>query len=287
MFWRRIWGQELRMVWRVGKGGRTSFLVGTAHFSLYSFRKSLTRLLKESEAALFEGPLDPPSMEKVVAAGMQGKNADGILDELDAKTLRTIEKVLDLGASAHGSSLDLQLPSPAPKIRLAPVVSPMKPWLAFFSIYTTYLKKQGWNHSVDMEAYAIANELGKKVVFMETIEEQIEVLETLSFQQMADFLRRIDSWRTYTSDFMQWYLDGDLSKIARNPYNFPTRNPWVIDRRDAIFFEKMQPYLERGGAAVFVGAPHVAGVSRMLADAGYAVEHDCRAQKWFRNLKSI
>src|SRR5271157_470943 len=272
MFWRQIWRKELRMVWQVRKQVRESFLVGTAHFFPYSFRESLTRLLKESEYALFEGPLDPPSMEKVVAAGMQGQNADRILDELDAKTLSTIATVLGLGGPGQGSLLDHQALVPTPRTFLAQTLGAMTPWMTFFSIYTAYLQKNGWKHSVDMEAYAIAKELGKSIVFMETIEEQIEVLETLSRRQMADFLRRIDSWPAYTRDFMRWYLHGDLAQIARNPYGFPTRNPWVIDRRDAIFCEKMQPYLERGGAAVFVGAPHVAGVRRILVDAGYAVD---------------
>ena len=265
MIWKLFRGRELRMVWRVSKAGRTSFLVGTAHFCPHSFRRSLKRLLGQSEAALFEGPLDPASMEKVVAAGMQGHDADGLLDQLDPRILGTIAKVLDLDTKPSSSD---------PKAGLASAVSSMKPWLAFFSMYTTFLKKKGWKHSVDLEAYTIANKLRKNVVFMETIEDQIEVLESLSFRQMADFLNRIESWDAYTRDFMQWYLDGNISKIARNPYNFPTRNPWVIDRRDAIFFEKMQPYLERGRAAVFVGVPHVAGINRMLVDAGYTVEQD-------------
>jgi uncharacterized protein YbaP (TraB family) len=256
-------GRELRMVWQVTKEGRSSFLVGTAHFCLYSFGRSLKRLLSSCDIALFEGPLDPASMEKVVATGMQGQDADGLFDQIHEETLGTIARVLDLTS---------EVPVSDPKSRLASAVSKMKPWLAFFSIYTAFLKKNGWKYSVDMEAYTIGKKLGKNVVFMETIDEQIDVLESLSLQQMSDFLNRINSWHTYTGDFMQWYLNGDLGSIARNPYSFPTRNPWVIDRRDEIFFLKMQPYLERCRAAVFVGAPHVAGVNRLLVDAGYVVE---------------
>lgn len=263
------------MVWRVTKDGRTSYLVGTAHFSPYSFRKCLTRLLKESDAALFEGPLDPSSMEKVVAAGMRGENAGGILEELDAKTLVSIADLLDLGPSA-GTSFPGLGPAPDTKTRLAQSMSTMKPWLAFFGIYTAYLKKKGWNHSVDMEAYKIATQLGKRVVFMETIEDQIEVMESLSSDQIVDFLKRIDSWRHYTDDFLRWYLEGDLTTISRNPYGFPTRNPWVIDRRDAIFCEKMKPYLEQGRAAVFVGSPHITGITRMLSEEGYSLEEERR-----------
>jgi uncharacterized protein YbaP (TraB family) len=109
---------------------------------------------------------------------------------------------------------------------------------------------------------------------MEAIEDQIEVLESLSYDQIADFLKKIDSWPNYAKDFMKWYQDGDIETMAKNPYGFPTRNPWVIDRRDSIFCEKMQPYLSAGQAAVFVGVPHIPGVSRMLSEKGYILDQD-------------
>jgi hypothetical protein len=253
---------------------RESFLVGTAHFSPYSFKGSLSRLLKESEYALFEGPLDPSSMERVVAAGMAGENTDSFLDELDAKTIEAVAQVLGLGGS--GQTFLFALPGTARTLRayVAQTLGDMKPWMTFFSIYTAYLRRNGWKHSVDMEAYTIATELGKTVVFMETIEEQIQVLETVSRRQIVDFMRRIDSWPSYTRDFMRWYLNADLAQIELNPYGFPTRTPRLIDCRDTVFCERMQPYLERGGAAVFVGAPHIPGVRRILMDAGYEVDDE-------------
>ncbi len=274
MFWQLLRHRELRTIWRVRKGARASFLVGTAHFSPYSFKKSLRRLLKESESALFEGPLDASSMEQVVAAGRQEPNPNGsILDNLDSKAIEIIANILHLKVPGYASFHGLE-PAPTPKTFVTQILSTMKPWMVFFNIYTAYLKKNGWKYSVDMEAYAIANELGLEIAFMEAIEDQIEVLESLSRQQMTDFLKRIGLWRTYTRDFVRWYLDGDITTIASNPYGFPTRNPMVIDRRDAIFCEKMQPYLEHGRAAVFVGIPHVPGISQILARAGYTVEQE-------------
>ena len=277
MFWRAPWRKELRMVWRVERGPRTSFLVGTAHFSPYSFKKSLGKLLNASEFALFEGPLDPFSMERVVAAGMQGEDGGGILDRLDEKTISKVADVLDLEAPRDWVFPAGELTVSEAATRLARTLGPMRPWMIFFGIYTAYLKKIGWTHSVDMEAYAIACALRKRIVFMETIEDQIEVLETLSHQQIADFLKRIDSWDCYTRDFMRWYLDGNLASIAGNPYGFPTRNPTVIDSRDAVFCEKMKPYLDSGSGRFSWGRAHVVGIKKILTEAGYTVEHDWQA----------
>jgi hypothetical protein len=55
----------------------------------------------------------------------------------------------------HGSFPGLAQP-PTTKVLLNQLLGTMKPWMLFFSIYTAFLKKNGWKHSVDMEAYEIA-----------------------------------------------------------------------------------------------------------------------------------
>ena len=57
--------KPLRMVWRVEKDGRRSYLVGTAHFFPYSFVGSLTRLLQKVGTVMFEGPLDEESTARI------------------------------------------------------------------------------------------------------------------------------------------------------------------------------------------------------------------------------
>ena len=60
------------------------------------------------------------------------------------------------------------------------MVKGMKPWLAFFTLWSDYLKRLGWKYSVDLEGYQIAREMGKKIIFLETIDEQIQVLQSIS-----------------------------------------------------------------------------------------------------------
>lgn len=220
--------KELRMIWRVEKDARVSFLVGTAHFFPYSFKKSLRQLLKQIETALFEGPLDQASMRKVVEAGTQGGNAEDLLAELDEAALARITEAL-FTPRPERSRIGLELLNPVARSSVSSLIKGMKPWMAFFTIYSRFVQQLGWKFSVDMEAYALSRKMGKNVVFMETIEEQIEVLESLSRAQIVDFLNRFAHWRSYTQDFVKWYLDADLERFASNPYGFPTRNPRVID----------------------------------------------------------
>jgi uncharacterized protein YbaP (TraB family) len=259
------------MVWCVEKDAKKSFLVGTAHFFPYSFRTSLTRLLKEARVVLFEGPLDENSMKKVVDAGVRGGNAEDFLKELDERALSYIRNVLAPTNLNQRYSIGLDLIAPAQENSIHSMLQGLKPWMAFFAIYSGFLEKNGWKYSVDMEAYELARAMDKTIVFMESIEDQIKVLDTLSHEHILDFLNRIEHWKAYTRDFVKWYLDGDMDNIYANRYRFPSRNPWIINRRDEIFHQRMLPYVEQGSAVIFMGSPHVVGVIRMLSADGYEI----------------
>ncbi len=64
---------------------------------------------------------------------------------------------------------------------------------------------------------------------------------------------------------------GDLERIKSKGLRFPSRHHSVIDHRDKIFYARMLEYLEQGDAVVFVGAPHVRGVSKLLRADGYQI----------------
>jgi len=272
MLFKRLREKDLKMIWLVSKGNRESFLVGTAHFFPYSFRTSLRRVLEKTRSVLFEGPLDETNMEKVVRAGFHEDAAAHLLDELDSRTVSGITRALTPAGLSSGTITALNMIAPAKDDFVRAMVKGMKPWMAFFRIYWTYLELNGWKYSVDMEAYKVAAELGKHIVFLETIDEQIQVLEGISRTQILDFLRRIENWPSYTGRYVKWYLAGDLDRIAANRFGFPTRDPWVIDRRDGILHERMLPHLESGQAAAFVGIPHVVGISKMLEAEGFKVK---------------
>ena len=92
LFW---WKEKcLRTVWRVEKDSHPSFLVGTAHFSPYSFDKALIKLIQGVETVLFEGPLDQESMAKVVQYGQQGENTPSIYKALDPAAIQEINRQL-------------------------------------------------------------------------------------------------------------------------------------------------------------------------------------------------
>ncbi len=271
-FWK---GKEkpFKMIWRVEKNGKDSHLAGTAHFFPHSFRNSLTPYLRAAETVIIEGPLDPKSMEKVSKAGMDAPSPQHLFQLLDGAVIAGIRRALIPSGRGVFSGPDGSLHRFRGLDLIYEMVRGMKPWMAFFTIWTHYLESRGWKHSVDLEAYHLALELNKPVVFLETIEEQIEVLETLSLDRIIRFLGMAHRWPDYVKEYAAHYLEGDLEKLLSLSTGFPSRSGEVIERRDAILFERMQGYLEKGGAVAFVGAPHVRGICRLLGAQGYDIRH--------------
>ena len=148
----------------------------------------------------------------------------------------------------------------------------MQPWLAFFTLWSNYLKRNGWNYSVDLEGFNVAKESGEKIVFLETIEEQIKVLENISHEKIMYFLKQADRWNVFAGDYVKCYLNGDLEKLRLSGVQFPSRHHTVIDHRDKIFYERMRAELETGKVVALLGAPHLKGMSRLLLADGYQIK---------------
>ncbi len=221
---------------------------------------------------LFEGPLDKESMAKVVNAGLEKEDTAHLFEELDRQTIDAIVKALRPPGGERIPLFFLNLITFREENPVYEMIKGMKSWMAFFTIWSNFLKKEGWKYSVDLEAYTIAGEMGKDIIFLETIEEQIEVLKSLSHEKIIDFLKRTDRWNGYAEKYMKCYLDGDLEKLKSTGIGFPSRHVSVIDRRDQILYERMLAYLEKGDAVACVGAPHIRGISRLLRADGYQIQ---------------
>jgi hypothetical protein len=259
------------MVWEAERDGRVSRLVGTAHFIPWSFRSSLERLIREARIAYFEGPLEPEAMARVREAGTGGPG-EQLFDALPPDTARGVSEALFPACRTRRAQALLGPLGPGPQDPARSLVAGMKPWLAFFTLWSTYLEKLGWRHSVDFEAYRLAKEMQRPLSFLESIEEQIEVLESLPLERIHRFLAHHEQWRRVAGEYAKSYARGDLGGIRWLSLGFPTRHQPVIGPRDRLFFERAAPDLEEGGALLFVGAPHIPGLVELLTGAGYRVQ---------------
>jgi len=269
-FWWK--GKPLGTVWRVEKDRHASFLVGTAHFSPYSFKKALIKLIHGVETVLFEGPLDEKSMARVVEYGQKGENAPSLYKALHPDVIVEINKLLSARSSLQTTEdpyLDLIHPTTSDFLEIH--TRGVRPWMTFFTIWSAFLN---WKHSMDVEAFHIAEKLKKKIEYLETIEDQLTALDGIPFDRIVNYLNHIEHWKAHKEVFFKAFLEGDIQQFFSMTGEFPTRCESIIAKRDPIFFKRMKVFFEEGKTAAFVGVAHIPGIRDMFLNEGYQVTQE-------------
>jgi hypothetical protein len=265
--------KRLRTIWRVEKNGTGSLLVGTAHFSPYSFRKALTRLIQGSETVLFEGPLDQESMADVARYGRRGEGTPSVYDALDPAVIREINRELAARsgpATTAGSYLDLIYYAKTSGF-LEENARGVRPWMAFFATWSAFLN---WKHSMDVEAFHIARKLGKEIEYLETIQDQLEALDGIPFDRIVNYFNLFQHWSAHRELFKRVFLEGNLHNYMSITGEFPTRCESIIGKRDPIFFKGIRASFEKRHTTAFVGIGHIPGIRKMFLNEGYRINQE-------------
>ena len=257
------------MLWKLEKKGRVSWIGGAAHFFCCSFEHSLERLFQNVDTVLVEGPIDQESLDEVARHGRSPQpNTPRAGQFLNEQEIRALEKTVRGPSGTLARLLNMTAANPA-DVRY--LLFETRPWYAFFSLWTAFLERHGWTQSVDMEVWNLAQDMGKTVFGMESLIEQITSLESASLPRIVNFLKSSADWPRRMRRNRAAYLAGDLKSMMGTTAEFPTRTEAVIDKRDQRFRERMRPYIERGGTAVFVGTAHMQNLRPMLAEDGFTV----------------
>jgi hypothetical protein len=257
------------MAWEITRASRRSTphstLIGAAHFFPRHFRRSLRRLIGEARMVLLEGPLDEAATRKVLDAGRGTGGSDLYF---------SAKNTIDARLGIYSAPLDVHqllkdLLFGRQEQWLEEELRALKPWAAFFGIWTRFRARQGWSYTLDLDAARIAAELGKQIRYLETIEEQIAALDAVPLARILHFIH--EDWSAYCAAYERHYLAGELDALISAAQAFPTYCEPVIGRRDGVLAERMAAELERGGACVVIGVAHCPGVLARLAREGFAV----------------
>jgi uncharacterized protein YbaP (TraB family) len=264
--------KKLRMMWKVEKNGKASYLVGAAHFFPYSFKKFLTTYIKNADSVLLEGPLDEANMNKVIEKGAGGDDNSSLGGLLDDRTITEINKLeYILPSPSYYGTFMMTYGGQSRNDLLYNQIKDKKPWMAFFSIWFYYRARNGWKYKMDVDTLKIAKGLGKEVHFLEKIEEQIDALNGIPVERIVNFLKRVDKWDMYGKKYVKYYLKGNLEGLLSETNDFPTDCESIIDKRDPVLYERMKPFIEKGNAFAVVGVTHIKGIKELLRKDGYTI----------------
>ena len=124
---------------------------------------------------------------------------------------------------------------------------------------------------MDVEAFHIAQKLGKKIDYLETIEDQLAALDGIPFERIVNYLNHIGSWGVHKEVFTKAFLEGDIQQFFSMTGEFPTRCESILTNRDPIFFARIKKFFQEGMTTAFVGVAHIPGIRKMFLDEGYRV----------------
>ena len=119
----------------------------------------------------------------------------------------------------------------------------VRPWMAFFTTWSAFLDYQ---HSMDVEAFHIARELGKDIAFLETIADQLNALDGIPFDRIVNYFHQFQHWSTHRELFSKVFLKGNVPNYLSITGEFPTRCESIIGKRDPIFFQGIRASIEKG-----------------------------------------
>jgi len=258
--------RRLRMVWEVERDGLASLLVGTAHFFPVSYARHLRALLRDVDSAAFEGPLDEESLRRIAEHGRRGDDGPDLLGMLDPGAVSELGRRLERRLGGGVSRPSLLLHEPTDGERFRELVRGMRPWMAFFSVWSACL---GWEHSVDREGYEAARRLGIRIRFLESVEEQLRVLDGIPAERIARQLNDVRGWPAYTKAYVARYRAGDLDGLLELAANFHFRRRPRITPRDGVLFDRIREIARAERVAAFVGFPHVPGILAKFGEAGW------------------
>jgi uncharacterized protein YbaP (TraB family) len=141
---------------------------------------------------------------------------------------------------------------------------------------------EGNTQVLDVYFYNKAKESKKKIIGIETVEEQLNALRTLKYEDQAELLtQEIDSFSSNKDggkEVLQYYLNQNLDSLAamdddaKKPEKF--YKALVTDRNERMA-NRIGAFIKKQPAFVAIGALHLPGdkgVIALLREKGYKVE---------------
>ena len=247
------------LLWEINKPGMaTSYLFGTVHSEdpeVLQLAPPVQRAFDRSGSVILEIMLD---MDAMIYSGTAMLLTDGrTLSELVGKSLfdKTAQAIQSRGI---------------PEI----VLERMKPWAA---ATTLSIPPPETGMMLDLHLYQKAQQAGKQLHGLETIQEQLAVFDSMpesdQVQMLRDAVDNLGKIDRMNDEVLVLYKRRDLAgMMALNERYMNEGDPGVsrdleqrlIVDRNRLMAERMQPYLKTGNAFVAVGSLHLPGDQGLL-----------------------
>lgn len=255
--------------WKIEKpGALPSFLLGTIHVEdarVLALPPKVKTAFETADTVVLELVLNEAAVFKAAASMiyMDGTDLENVLG-------KSLFERAAAAMTAYG----------VPQIALRR----MKPWAV---MATLMVPKPRTGNFLDITLYRQAVQAGKKVFGLETVEEQVGALESLSMEDQIEILRQtldqLEALPRMYGAMIETYLAGDLAGLVALSKRFVRSQDRdlvqrfmerINDARNVRMAQRLIPHLEKGNVFVAVGALHLPGekgLLNLLEKAGFTV----------------
>lgn len=143
-------------------------------------------------------------------------------------------------------------------------------------------KTPGKKEVLDMHFYKQAKRKKKKIIGIETVSEQIDALNVLSYEEQADLLVKeielLQQDKAEGTDVVKFYLEQNLDSLAANSADAqmpPKFYKALVTHRNARMAERAAVFIREQSTFIAVGALHLPGadgVIELLRKKGFTVD---------------
>ena len=247
------------LLWEISKPGQTSsWLFGTIHSEdpeVLNLPAAVRQAFDASNSVLLEILMDAEAMQYSSTAMLM----------LDGRTLPDI-----IGMPLYKKVSVVIESRGIPEL----VVNRMKPWAVAITLSTPALET---GEVLDRVLYLDAVKQGKMVYGLETMQEQLDLFDSMSeadqIALLKDAVDNLHELAAMHAALLAAYKRRDLGELlAINEASMQTGDQRLaddfqrrlIDDRNRHMAERLQPHLEKGRAFVAVGALHLPGKTGLL-----------------------
>ena len=245
-------------LWKIEGKTNSVYLLGSVHIlseTNYPLAAPIESAFKSAQVVAFEtdvGAMSEVSTQMKLLSKAQLPEGETLKDQLSAETYAALMK------QAEQSGL--------PEAML----TKFKPMMAAVTVLSVDLMKMGLNpeHGVDQHFHKRAKEDGKKIVPLETVDFQIDLLTGLTKEEgeliVKSMLKDMANTRKAFDDIINAWKTGDAKALDKLLNEATAESPAVMKRlltdRNENWMPKIQEMINSGKSGiVIVGAAHLVG----------------------------
>ena len=259
---------ENSTLWKISGNGleKSSYLFGTIHITCdATLDQDVKKALDETTQLVLELDMDDPSMPTKLMTGMYMKDGKTLKDFVSTEDFVAIDSLF---INQAGMSINM--------------MQNIKPFFLSSMLYPKMIDCP--MESFELELMKVTKEQNEEVFGLETIEEQLQVFETIPYEdQVADLIRmakdNIEYDKATFADLLDVYKSENITAMLdmmddETNQTTAKHQDILLKNRNIKWISKIEEFTKQQSTFFGVGAGHLAGeygVIKLLRKAGFTV----------------